>query len=216
MAEQEEPVRRRVALKILKLGMDTRPIVARFEAERQALAMMDHPGIAKVHDAGATPTGRPFFVMELCPGRAITEFCDARHLSVRQRLALFAQVCQAVQHAHHKGLIHRDLKPCNNRPASSSPVQSAAAQVLWLRCAACLGAMHTAAQFRADNLDTRLASGLGQWVVPGQPDDSRLLKFLNHVAADAPAGRHDLSAGEWYALHARITSLPRCETPEVP
>lgn len=113
MAEQEEPVRRRVALKILKLGMDTRQIVARFEAERQALAMMDHPGIAKVHDAGATPAGRPFFVMELCAGRAITEFCDARHLSVRQRLELFGQVCQAVQHAHQKGLIHRDIKPSN-------------------------------------------------------------------------------------------------------
>jgi hypothetical protein len=216
MAEHEEPVRRRVALKILNLGMDTRQIVARFESERQAPAMMDHPGIADVHDAGSTPAGRQFFVMALCPGRAITQFGDARHLSVRQRLAQFAQACQTVQHTHHKGLIHRDLKPSTNRPTSSLPVQAAAAQVLWRRCAACHGAMHTAARFRADNLNTRLASGLDQWVVPDQPDDSRLLKFLNHVAGDAPAGRHDLSAGERYALHARITSLPRCETPEVP
>ncbi|MEO8428042.1 MAG: serine/threonine-protein kinase, partial [Verrucomicrobiota bacterium] len=113
MAEQEEPVRRRVALKIIKLGMDTRQVVARFEAERQALAMMDHPNIAKVLDAGATESGRPYFVMELVRGVKITDFCDRKQLSTRERLELFVRVCQAVQHAHQKGIIHRDLKPSN-------------------------------------------------------------------------------------------------------
>ena len=113
MAEQEEPVRRRVALKVIKLGMDTKSVIARFEAERQALAMMDHPNIAKVLDGGATETGRPYFVMELVRGTKITEFCDQHRLPTRERLALFIQVCQAVQHAHQKGIIHRDLKPSN-------------------------------------------------------------------------------------------------------
>jgi serine/threonine protein kinase len=113
MAEQEEPVRRRVALKIIKLGMDTRQVIARFEAERQALAMMDHPNIAKVFDAGATETGRPYFVMELVRGVKITDYCDEQKLSTRERLDLFIQVCHAIQHAHQKGIIHRDIKPSN-------------------------------------------------------------------------------------------------------
>jgi len=113
MAEQEEPIRRRVALKIIKLGMDTKQVVARFEAERQALAMMDHPHIAKVLDAGATHTGRPFFVMELVRGIKITDYCDQNHFSTAERLGLFVQVCQAIQHAHQKGVIHRDIKPSN-------------------------------------------------------------------------------------------------------
>ncbi|MBN2129790.1 MAG: protein kinase [Sedimentisphaerales bacterium] len=113
MAEQEEPIRRKVALKIIKLGMDTRQVIARFEAERQALAMMDHPNIAKVFDAGATETGRPYFVMELVQGVSITEYCDQDNLSTKERLALFLQVCNAVQHAHQKGIIHRDIKPSN-------------------------------------------------------------------------------------------------------
>jgi eukaryotic-like serine/threonine-protein kinase len=113
MAEQREPVVRRVALKIIKLGMDTKAVIARFEAERQALAMMDHPNIARVLDAGATETGRPYFVMELVSGEPITAYCDARRLTVPERLGLFTEVCAAVQHAHQKGVIHRDLKPSN-------------------------------------------------------------------------------------------------------
>jgi serine/threonine protein kinase len=113
MAEQEEPVRRKVALKIIKPGMDSKQVVARFEAERQALAMMDHVNIAKVFDAGATETGRPYFVMELVHGVPITDYCDANQLTPRQRLELFVPVCQAIQHAHQKGIIHRDIKPSN-------------------------------------------------------------------------------------------------------
>ncbi len=113
LAEQEQPVRRRVALKVIKAGMDTRQVLARFEAERQALALMDHPNIARVLDAGATENGRPFFVMDLVKGIPITRYCDENRLDTQQRLALFIQVCQAVQHAHQKGIIHRDIKPSN-------------------------------------------------------------------------------------------------------
>lgn len=113
MAEQKRPVNRRVALKILKLGMDTKEVVARFESERQALAMMDHPNIAKVFDGGAAPSGRPYFVMELVRGVKITEYCDQEKLSPKDRLELFISICQAVQHAHQKGVIHRDIKPSN-------------------------------------------------------------------------------------------------------
>ncbi len=113
MAEQEKPVRRRVALKIIKLGMDTNQVIARFEAERQALALMEHPNIAKVLDAGATEAGRPYFVMELVRGIPITEYCDQNRLGTKERLELFMAVCGAVQHAHQKGIIHRDIKPNN-------------------------------------------------------------------------------------------------------
>ncbi|HET9358347.1 MAG TPA: serine/threonine-protein kinase, partial [Vicinamibacterales bacterium] len=113
MAEQEQPIRRRVALKIIKLGMDTKEVIARFEAERQALAMMEHPNIARVFDAGATDSGRPYFVMELVQGVPITTYCDGNRLSTRERLDLFVGVCKAVHHAHEKGLIHRDIKPSN-------------------------------------------------------------------------------------------------------
>jgi serine/threonine protein kinase len=113
LAEQTRPVRRKVALKVLKPGMDSRQVVARFEAERQALALMDHPNIAKVLDGGTTAEGRPYFVMELVRGTRITDFCDEGRLDVRERLGLFVNVCQAVQHAHQKGVIHRDLKPSN-------------------------------------------------------------------------------------------------------
>ncbi len=113
LAEQVQPLRRQVALKVIKLGMDTRQVVARFEAERQTLALMDHPNIARVFDAGATETGRPYFVMELVRGVRITEYCHQHRLPTHERLALFMQVCHAIQHAHQKGIIHRDIKPSN-------------------------------------------------------------------------------------------------------
>ena len=113
VAEQQQPVRRKVALKVIKPGMDTRQVVARFEAERQALALMDHPNIAHVFDGGETAGGRPYFVMELVKGLPITDYCDQNRVPVRQRLELFLHVCQAVQHAHQKGIIHRDIKPSN-------------------------------------------------------------------------------------------------------
>jgi serine/threonine protein kinase len=122
MAEQEEPIRRRVAIKIIKLGMDTKSVIARFDAERQALALMDHPNIAKVLDAGATETGRPYFVMELVGGIKITDYCDQNRLTTRQRLDLFIQVCRAIQHAHQKGVIHRDIKPSNVLVATQDSV----------------------------------------------------------------------------------------------
>src|SRR6516165_11546010 len=111
MAEQHEPVRRLVALKVIKAGMDSAQVVARFEAERQALALMDHPNIAKVLDGGSTASGRPYFVMELVKGIPITRYCDDQRLTPVQRLGLFVSVCSAIQHAHQKGIIHRDIKP---------------------------------------------------------------------------------------------------------
>src|SRR5881409_1712606 len=121
MAEQSEPVRRHVALKVIKLGMDTKSVIARFESERQALALMEHPNIAKVLDAGATETGRPYFVMELVRGIRITDYCDQNNLSTQARLDLFMQICRAIQHAHQKGIIHRDIKPSNILVTISEP-----------------------------------------------------------------------------------------------
>ena len=113
VAQQEQPMVRKVALKIIKPGMDTKEVIARFEAERQALAMMDHPNIAKVFDAGTTQSGGPYFVMELVSGIPITEYCDRKRLNTRERLELFVATCQAIHHAHQKGVIHRDVKPSN-------------------------------------------------------------------------------------------------------
>ena len=113
LAQQTEPVKRFVAVKLIKTGMDSKAVLARFEAERQALAVMDHPNIARILDGGVTEAGSPFFVMELVKGTPITEFCDARKLTPKQRLELFVPVCQAIQHAHQKGVIHRDVKPSN-------------------------------------------------------------------------------------------------------
>src|SRR5215831_4845193 len=113
LAEQTEPFQRIVAVKLIKAGMDTKAVVARFDSERQALALMDHPNIAMVLDAGATALGRPYFVMEYVPGIPITEYCDRHRLTIKERLALFIQVCEGVQHAHQKGIVHRDLKPSN-------------------------------------------------------------------------------------------------------
>jgi non-specific serine/threonine protein kinase/serine/threonine-protein kinase len=113
LAEQKAPIRRIVALKLIKTGMDTKAVVARFQSERQALALMDHPSIARVFDAGSTPEGRPYFVMEYVPGLPVTEYCDKHRLTMKERLELFVQVCDGVQHAHQKAIIHRDLKPSN-------------------------------------------------------------------------------------------------------
>ena len=112
-AQQTHPLRRDVALKVIKPGMDSREVIARFESERQALALMDHPHIARVFDAGTTAEGRPYFAMELVDGVPMTRYCDAKRLTVEQRIALFIPVCQAIQHAHQKGIIHRDIKPSN-------------------------------------------------------------------------------------------------------
>jgi len=113
LAEQQRPLRRRVAVKVIKPGMDSKQVISRFEAERQALALLDHPNIARVFDAGATEKGRPYFVMEYVKGESITEYCDRKKLNTEQRLELFIQVCEAIQHAHQKGIIHRDIKPSN-------------------------------------------------------------------------------------------------------
>ena len=113
VAEQQKPIRRKVAMKLIKAGMDTKQVIARFESERQALAMMEHPAIARIYDAGETEQGRPFFVMEYVPGVPITTYCDQNRLSLPDRLELFTQVCDGVQHAHQKAIIHRDLKPSN-------------------------------------------------------------------------------------------------------
>jgi serine/threonine protein kinase len=122
IAEQQEPVRRKVALKVIKLGKDTSRVIARFEAERQALALMEPPNIAKVLDAGATEAGRPYLVMELVRGIKLTDYCDQNNLSTRERLDLFIKVCQAIQHAHQKGIIHRDIPAGREKPALRLPV----------------------------------------------------------------------------------------------
>jgi eukaryotic-like serine/threonine-protein kinase len=176
MAEQLEPVRRRVALKIVKLGMDSNQVIARFEAERQALAVMEHPNIARVFDAGATDTGRPYFVMELVSGTRITQFCSERQLSLRERLELFVQVCRAIHHAHQKGVIHRDIKPSNILVTLSDPDRSGVPKVIDFGIAKA-----TAGSLTGQTLFTRLEQFLGtptymspeQADVPGVDVDTR-------------------------------------------
>ncbi|MHC4954862.1 MAG: serine/threonine protein kinase, partial [Planctomycetota bacterium] len=169
VAEQSAPVRRRVALKVIKAGMDTREVVSRFEAEKQALALMDHPHIARVFDAGSTPGGRPYFVMELVKGVPIHEYCDHARLPLRERLDLFAQACDAVQHAHHKGIIHRDLKPSNILVAmqDGAPVP----KVIDFGVAKATGVQLTEATFQ-----TRFAQMIGtpQYMSPEQAEMSAL------------------------------------------
>jgi len=167
-AEQEHPVRRRVALKIIKLGMDTREVVARFQQERQALALLDHPNIAKVLDAGATPTGRPYFVMELCAGERITDYCDARRLSIQARLELFIQVCHAIQHAHQKALIHRDIKPSNVLVATQNDLPLA--RVIDFGIAKSMGGKLTEVTLQTE--DMRLV-GTPEYMSPEQAEGRR-------------------------------------------
>src|SRR4051812_7476811 len=169
VAEQHQPVRRKVALKVIKPGMDTRQVVARFEAERQALAMMDHPHIARVLDAGTTDGGRPYFVMELVRGVPITEYCDANKLTPRERLGLFIQVCQAVQHAHQKGVIHRDLKPSNILVAPHDGVPLV--KVIDFSVAKALGQ-----QLTEKTIDTRFAQMIGTplYMSPEQAEVNQL------------------------------------------
>ncbi len=163
-AEQSQPVRRQVALKLIKLGMDSRTVLARFDAERQALAMMDHPNIARVYDGGATEANQPFFVMELVDGVPITDYCDQHRLSVAARLQLFVAVCQAVQHAHQKGIIHRDLKPSN--------------------------VMVTEVDGRPDAQGHRLRRRQGDRVQPDRPDPRRHRRDRRHADLHvARAGR---------------------------
>ena len=173
-AEQKQPVRRRVAVKLIKAGMDTREVVARFESERQALALMDHPAIAKVFDAGSTPEGRPYFVMEYVAGIPITDYCDTHRLTTRQRLELFIRVCDGVQHAHQKAIIHRDLKPSNilvveidGKPlpriidfgVAKATAQSLSAGTMYTRVGAVIGTLGymspEQAQSAGEDIDTR-------------------------------------------------------------
>jgi len=169
LAEQEEPVRRTVALKVIKLGMDTEQVIARFAGERQALALMDHPNIAKVLDAGATDTGRPYFVMELVRGVSITGFCDQHHLSTRQRLELFIKVCHAVQHAHQKGIIHRDLKASNILVQEGEPGEPGVPKVIDFGIAKATGGRLSDLTI---NTDFRQFLGTPAYMSPEQAADS--------------------------------------------
>ena len=201
LAEQKQPVRRRVALKLIKAGMDTRDVVARFESERQALALMNHPAIARVFDAGSTPQGRPYFVMEYVTGMPITNYCDKHKLTMRQRLELFVLVCEGVQHAHQKAIIHRDLKPSNilvgevdGKPApkiidfgvAKATAQRLTAETMFTRAGAIIGTPGYISPEQADSagvdVDTRtdvysLGVVLYELLVGTPPLDFRKMAF---------------------------------------
>ena len=183
MAEQTQPVRRKVALKIIKPGMDTKQVIARFEAERQALAMMDHPNIAKVLDAGTTETGRPYFVMELVKGVPITDLLRHDHLTPKERLELFIPVCQAIQHAHQKGIIHRDIKPSN--------------------------VLITTARRQAGAQGHRLRRGQGDRPAPDRADDVHAARHDHrHARVHEPrAGRADAA---WTSTRAATSTRWAC------
>ena len=210
VAEQSTPVNRRVALKVIKLGMDTRQVIARFEQERQVLAIMDHPGIARVLDAGATDTGRPYFVMELCTGDSITKYADREKLSIPERLQLFTQVCHAVQHAHQKGVIHRDIKPSNILVSTQDGQPHAKIIDFGI-------AKATASKLTEMTLFTeqRLLVGTPEYMSPeqiaGEPLDARSdLYSLALVAFQGLTGAGAFpDTGSMESLILRLTSRPR-------
>jgi eukaryotic-like serine/threonine-protein kinase len=209
-AGQTEPVKRQVALKLIKIGMDSRAVLARFDAERQALALMDHPNIARVYDGGTMATGQPFFVMELVSGEPITEYCDRHRLSVRARLELFVAVCQAVQHAHQKGIIHRDLKPGNVLVTEVDPGAPGAPKVIDFGVAKA-----TAFQLTDQSLaDTGAIVGTPTYMSPEQADPSSMdidtrtdVYALGVMLYELLAGSPPLDAKEF--KRGAILEMPR-------
>jgi len=221
-AEQLEPVRRRVALKIVKLGMDTKEVVARFMTERQALAAMDHPYIAKVFDAGQTAAGRPYFVMELVEGVPLLEYCDTKRLPVRKRVEILIQVCQAIQHAHLKGVVHRDLKPSNILLTSSSPDLSPKIIDFGIAKAVGLDIPERVTEFtRADQALGTPAymspeqAGLGQMDIDTRTDVYSLGVILYELLAGCPPFEGETALEILQQVREREPKAPRAFNPAV-